>query len=33
MAETDAEPVVFGEAEVEMVAGAITFVHVPIQKF
>ena len=33
MAETDAEPVVFGEAEVEMVAGAITFVHLPIHKF
>lgn len=30
--EADSEPVIFGEAEVEMVAGAITFVHLPVEK-
>lgn len=32
LAETDVEPVVFGEADVEMVASAITYVHLPLQR-
>ena len=31
--ETDSEPVVFGESSVEMVAGAVTFVHLAPAKF